>query len=82
MAQTLTREEVRATVGPVDDIVVAEIIGTGATKEELAEAQAWVENDEALLNEGRHLASGGRIGRLVEILAPPDDPNEADRPPP
>lgn len=82
MTGTLTREEVRAEVGPVDDITVAEIIATGATREELAEARAWVENDEAPLNEGRHLASGGRVGRLVEILSPPDDPEEALRPPP
>lgn len=79
MADTLTREEVRAVVGPVDDLVVAEIIGTGATREELAEAQAWAVNGEAMLNEGRHLPSGGRIGKIVEILSPPDEPEDAYR---
>ena len=31
-----------------------QIIGTGATVEELAEAQAWIANDEPLLNAGGH----------------------------
>lgn len=77
MADKLTRDEVRAIVGPVDDITVAEIIGAGATEEELVEAQAWVENDEAMLNEGRHIPSGGRLSKLVEILSPPEEPEEA-----
>ncbi|WP_043540346.1 hypothetical protein [Salinarimonas rosea] len=80
MADTLTREEVRAVAGPIDDITVAQIIATGATKEDLALAQAWVENDEAMLNEGRHLESGGRVGALVDILAPPDDADEPGHP--
>ncbi|MGJ3265634.1 MAG: hypothetical protein ACFE0R_20640 [Salinarimonas sp.] len=82
MVDMLTREEVRAVAGPIDDITVAEIIATGATQEDLAEAQAWVENNEAMLNEGRRLPSGGRVGRLVDILSPPSDPEEAFRPPP
>src|SRR5258705_14023694 len=36
----LTREQVRAALGPVDEIVLAEIIEMGATLEELAEAVA------------------------------------------
>jgi hypothetical protein len=76
MTDKLTRDDVRAVIGPVDDITVAEIIGTGATREELVEARAWVENDEAMLNEGRHIPSGGRMSRLVEILSPPPDPEE------
>lgn len=76
MTDKLTRDDLRAVIGPVDDITVAEIIGTGATREELVEARAWVENDEAMLNEGRHIPSGGRMSRLVEILSPPPDPEE------
>jgi hypothetical protein len=63
----LTREDVIKAVGEVDDVTTAQIIGTGATPEELAEAQAWIENDEALINAGRPLPSG-RVGELVEIL--------------
>lgn len=64
----LARDDVLAALGPVDDLIVAEVIATGASAEELAEAQAWLTNDEALVNAGRPLASG-RVGRLVEILA-------------
>jgi hypothetical protein len=65
--QRITREDVVRTVGDVDDAVIAEIIGTGANIEELAEAQAWINNDEPLVNAGRALPSG-RIGALVDIL--------------
>jgi hypothetical protein len=64
---TLTREHVVAVLGPVDDSLVAEILGTGASPEELAEAYAWFTNDEALMNAGRPLASS-RVGRLIDIL--------------
>jgi hypothetical protein len=33
----------------------------------LAEAQAWLCSDEAMMNDGRPLAAG-RVGQLVEIL--------------
>jgi hypothetical protein len=48
-------------------VVIAQIIGTGATVEELTEAQAWMANDEPLMNAGKPLPSG-RVGQLVEIL--------------
>jgi hypothetical protein len=63
----LTRDDVIKAIGETDDVAIAEIIGTGATAEELAEAQAWLANDEALINAGRPLPSG-RVGELVEIL--------------
>jgi len=72
----LTREEVHAVLGPVDDTVVAEIIATGATRGDLAEAQAWRISDEALMNVGRPLPSG-RVGRLVEIMEAMDLDDEA-----
>jgi len=73
----LTRDDVIKAVGEVDDVTIAEIIGTSATAEELAEAQAWIANDEALINAGRPLPSG-RIGELVEILTElePDEDDE------
>jgi hypothetical protein len=64
----ITREDVVRTAGDIDDTLIAEIIGTGATVEELAEAQAWIDNDEALMNVGRPLPNG-RVGELVEILS-------------
>jgi len=64
----LTRDDVIKAVGPADDVAVAEIIGTGATVDELAEAQAWIANDEPLINAGKPLPSG-RVGELIEILS-------------
>jgi hypothetical protein len=72
----LTREDVTKAVGRADDVTIAEIIGTGATVDELAEAQAWIVNDEPLLNAGKPLATG-RVRELIDILAELD-PNEDD----
>jgi hypothetical protein len=43
-----------------------------ATREELAEAHAWITNDEALINAGRALPTG-RIARLVELIKERDE---------
>jgi hypothetical protein len=64
----VTRDDVIKAIGPADDVTIAEIIGTGATVDELAEAQAWIVNDEPLMNDGRPLASG-RVRELIDILA-------------
>lgn len=71
----LTRDDVIKAVGPVEDVTIAEIIGTGATAEELAEAKAWTANDEPLMNAGKPLAKG-RVGELVEILTELEEDNE------
>jgi hypothetical protein len=63
----ITREDAIKAVRSADDVAIAQIIGTGATINELAEAQAWLTNDEPLMNVGRQLPSG-RVGELVEIL--------------
>jgi hypothetical protein len=64
----LTRDDVIKAVGEVDDVAIAQIIGTGATAEELAEAQAWIANDDPLLNAGKPLPTG-RVRELIDILA-------------
>jgi hypothetical protein len=64
----LTRDEIIKAVGQVDDVTIAGIIGTDATAEELAEAQAWAVNDDPLLNAGRKLPTG-RVRELIDILA-------------
>jgi hypothetical protein len=64
----VTRDDVIKAVGPADDVTIAEIIGTDATVDELAEAQAWIANDEPLINAGKPLPSG-RVGELIEILS-------------
>ena len=65
---TLTRKDVIAMLGELDDDVTAEIIASGATLEELAEAHAWLANDEPLMNAGRPLP-GGRVARVVDIIS-------------
>ncbi|MBX4956859.1 hypothetical protein [Rhizobium lentis] len=64
---TMTSDDVVAVLGPADKMFVAEIIATGATQAELAEAFAWASNDEALIAEGRHLPTG-RVAALVDLL--------------
>ena len=59
----ITRDDAIKAVGAADDVVIAEIIGTGATIDELAAAQAWMANDEPLMNAGKPLPSG-RVGEL------------------
>ena len=72
-----TRDDVIKAVGAVDDVTIAQIIGINATADELAEAQAWIVNDDPLLNAGRPLATG-RVRELVDILAElePDDDDD------
>jgi hypothetical protein len=64
----VTRDDIIKAVSGADEVTIAQIIGTGATVDELAEAQAWMANDEPMLNSGRPLATG-RVRELVDILA-------------
>lgn len=76
----ISRDDAIKAVSGADDVTIAQIIGTGATVEELAEAQAWIANDEPLMNAGRPLPSG-RVGELVDILnelAADEDEGEPD----
>ena len=72
MTDKLTRDEVMALTGRSDDRVVTDILTMGASRAELAEARAWLENDEAMLNAGRPIPAG-RIARLVEMLQADDE---------
>ncbi|HZH52415.1 MAG TPA: hypothetical protein VEZ16_11110 [Microvirga sp.] len=76
MVERVTRHEVEALVGPTDDRTVTEILRLEPSRAEIAEAQAWVENDEAMLNDGRSNPSG-RIARLIEILKLRDEESPA-----
>ena len=73
----LAHDDVVSVLGPVDEPVVADIVATGVTPEELAEASrveawAWVNADEAMIGEGRPLPCG-RVAELVELLQPDQD---------
>ena len=74
---SLTRKDVIATLGALDDVTVANILASGASAEELAEAQAWIENVEPMINAGKPLASGC-VARLVDILATLKEEEEAE----
>ena len=68
----LTRDDVVGLLKPAEVIVVVQILATGATKEEFAEAYAWMQSGEALMNAGRSLPSG-LVGQIVTILQAIED---------
>ena len=68
----MSAADVTAILGLVDDALVAEIISTGATREDLAQAWYWLNSDEALINEGRPLPSG-KVAELAELLSADED---------
>jgi hypothetical protein len=74
----LTRDAVIKAVGEVDDVTIAEIIGTGATAEELARAQAWIATDDVLLDAGKP-PQAGRVRELIDILAELETDGEEDQ---
>ena len=65
----LSRDDVALALGPVDDGVADEIIATGITPVQLAEARVWIVMDRVLREVGgdrRHPV--GEVGRAVAIL--------------
>ena len=59
-------------IGPLDDATLTAIIELGVTRAELLESVAWVENDDAMLNEGRPIPSG-RVAQIVDLLKARDE---------
>lgn len=72
----MTAHEITAIIGPADEQLLGEIILTGATAEELAQAWAWVNSDDVLVDTGQPLP-GGKVSELIDLLELVDD--EADR---
>jgi len=68
----ITRNEIVAVLGSVDEELIAEVIATGASFEELREAWAWLNGDEALMNEGRPLP-GTHVAALIDLLEPDEE---------
>ena len=64
---SMTREEIVSVLGPTDETLVADILSTGASFEELREAWAWLNGDEALMGEGRPLPVT-RVAELIDLL--------------
>lgn len=75
---TLTRDEVLGTMGPLDDLRIAEIIGTGATEAELIEAKRWVDGYKRTLGDDEPLRPSV-VARLCDILRA-DEPEWYDQP--
>ncbi|WP_421950851.1 hypothetical protein [Pelagibacterium sp.] len=69
---TLTRAEIERVLGPIDEHLAAEIAATEATTADLTTALAWLEADEARVNEGDHLPTG-KVAELIGILETADD---------
>ena len=63
----LTKEQITSVLGPVDNMLAAEIAATNATEGELREAFAWVNDDDALVNDFRPMPKG-RVAELAGIL--------------
>jgi hypothetical protein len=76
----LTRDDVIREVGEVDDVTIAQIIGTGAMAEDLVEARAWLANEDALLDAGKP-PPVGRVRELIDILAELATDEDADEDP-
>ena len=63
----LSRDEVVVIVGPIGDVAIAEIIGTGITKDELIAAHDRVVRDRKAHNPGGPIEPG-HIAKAVQIL--------------
>ena len=63
----ISRDDVIAQLGPLDDITAAEIIATGATIAELQLARAEMTKDERGTNPEKRLPPGP-VGRVIDIV--------------
>lgn len=63
----LTHDQVAAALATTDDRLIADILATGASAEEFAQARVWLENDEAPINAGEALASGP-AAQILELI--------------
>ena len=73
----LTKEAVVRILGPTEDHLIAELLATGCTEEELAQAYVWLTNEEALVKAGQPFPSG-RVAELIEIIDPSRDLADED----
>ena len=63
----LSADEVREVIGPMSDVVVAEVIATGITKEQLGAAFARVKRDKKAHDPGPPLRPGP-FAQVVDLL--------------
>jgi hypothetical protein len=74
----LNREDVLAAFGAVEDVAIAELLASGTTAEELAEARAWIAADDALVQSGRSLPAtpSGRVAQLIAMIGRVEEDEE------
>ncbi len=65
--RTATAEEISTIVGAVENGTLAAIVATGATREEVLEANTWLTADDQMHRELHH-APGGVVARVLAIL--------------
>lgn len=71
----MTAHEITALIGPADEQLLSDIISVGATADDLAQAWAWVNSDDVLVDAGRPLPTG-KIAELIDLLEDIDDEPE------
>lgn len=67
---TVTPDDIAKVLGSVDPTQAAKIASTGATRQELEDAWAWLQSPSG----DDHASSakpGGTVGRILDILSPP-----------
>lgn len=74
----LTRSDIEAVTGPLDDGLIVEIIAAEPTREELVEAFEWLYADDTLAND-LHREPSGRVAILCEILSRTEIEQDEDR---
>ncbi len=74
--RVVSKEEVEEIVGRLEDAAVSAIIATGASRDELLEAYAWLTADDAS-HRRLHRAPHGTVARLCDLLeaemVPPEE---------
>jgi hypothetical protein len=71
-----TAQDIRSIIGELEDGVVASILRTGATREEVLEAFTWATADDFLGSELER-SRRGAVGAVYDILrAEDEDPEE------
>lgn len=76
----MTRSEIERILGPIDNHLAAEIAAVDANAADLTKALAWLQSDEALVNDGDHLPTG-KVAELIGILETADDEDGYSTPP-
>jgi hypothetical protein len=62
-----TEGDIVAILGPIDDSLIAEISATGATAEEVREANAWLSTRD-YFRRIAHDSAHGRIAQVYQLL--------------